>query len=304
MRLFRVAAAGRDDLAALEKRVRHRDRLIEQAARIVAQIEDVALQLVLAHLRGNVGDRLLQSFRGLLVELADAHEADVVALDARAHRSHADDVARDRDLDRLVLALAHDGQLDLGVDRAAHLLDRLVQGEPLHLLAVELHDDVVRHDAGLGGGRLVDRGDDLHEAVFHRDLDAEPAELAARLDLHVAEAFRVHVARMRIEPVEHAVDCLLDELGVIRLLDVVGAHPLEHVAEQIELPVSVGGRRLGACAKEREAARLGGCERDGHTGRRANENEGSLAYHPRTFSLSEAHHGLGSTGDPSFLNSI
>ena len=35
-----------------------------------------------------------------------------------------------------------------------------------------------------------------------------------------------------------------DELGVVRLLDIVGAHPLEHVAEQVELPVGVGRRRL------------------------------------------------------------
>ena len=187
----------------------------------------------------------------------------------------------------LSCALAHDLEPDLGVDRAAHLLDRLVQREALHLLVVEMGDDVVRHDAGLGGGRLVDRGDDLHEAVFHGDFDAEAAELAARLHLHVAEALRVHVARMRIEPVEHAVDRLLDQLGVVRLLDVVGAHALEHVAEQIELPVGVGGRRLRAGAEEREA-RLGGGERDRHAGCRAEEDQGSLAYHPRTFSLSVA----------------
>ena len=47
LRLFGVAAAGRDDLALLQERVRHRDRLIEQAARIVAQVDHVALELVL-----------------------------------------------------------------------------------------------------------------------------------------------------------------------------------------------------------------------------------------------------------------
>ena len=46
-----VAAAGRDDLALLQERVRHRDRLVEQAARIVAQIEDEALELVRRDLR-------------------------------------------------------------------------------------------------------------------------------------------------------------------------------------------------------------------------------------------------------------
>ena len=135
-----------------------------------------------------IGDRLLQVLGGLLVELGDADIADIVLL-PRTHGPHADDVAGDRDFDRLVLALAHDGELDLGVHRAAHLLDRLVQGEALHLLVVELGDDVVGHDAGLGGGRVVDRRDDLDQAVFHGDFDAEPAELAAGLHLHVAEAF-------------------------------------------------------------------------------------------------------------------
>ena len=49
--LLGVAAAGRDDLAPLQERVRHRDRLIEQAARIVAQVEDEALELVGRDLR-------------------------------------------------------------------------------------------------------------------------------------------------------------------------------------------------------------------------------------------------------------
>ena len=124
-------------------------------------------------------------------------------------------------------------------------------------------DDVVRQDAGLGGGRVVDRRDDLDQAVFHRDFDAETAELAARLHLHVAEALRVHVARMRIEPGEHAVDRLLDQLGVVRLLDVVGADALEHVAEQIELPIGVGGRRLGARAERARARGWVASERDG-----------------------------------------
>ena len=38
-----LRAAGRDDLALVEEGVGHRDRLVEQAARIVAQVEDVAL---------------------------------------------------------------------------------------------------------------------------------------------------------------------------------------------------------------------------------------------------------------------
>ena len=250
-----------------------------------------------------IADRLLQAFGGLLVELGDADIADIVALGVRAHRLHPDHVAHDRHVDRLVLTLAHDGELDLGVHRAAHLLDRLIERQALHLLVVELGDDVVGHDAGLGSRRLVDRRDHLHQAVLHRDLDAEPAELAAGLHLHVAEALRIHVARMRIEPGQHAVDRRFDQLAVVGLLDVVGAHPLEHVAEQVELPVGVRGGRLCARSDQHDVW-LRRQEREPGTCDRTQENEGSFAHHPRTFSPSfVAHQGLGSMGVPSLRNS-
>ena len=190
----------------------------------------------------------------------------------RAHRTHADHFARERHVDRLVLALADHLELDLGVHGAAHLVDRLVEREALHRLVVDMADDVVRQDAGFGGGRLVDRRHDLDQAVFHRDFDAEAAELAARLDLHVAEALGVHVARMRIEAREHAVDRRFDQLGVVRLLDVVGAHALEHVAEQAELPVGVGGGRPRARTIEHDAW-LGGDQRQGYACRCTEENQ-------------------------------
>src|SRR5205823_14658230 len=112
---------------------------------------------------------------------------------------HVDDVTNDRDLNRLVGALSHDGELDFGVHRAAHLIDGLVYGEPLRRFVVELGDDVIGHDAGFGGRSIVDRRDDLDEAVLHGELDAETTELTAGLLLHVPQAVRFLVTRMRIE---------------------------------------------------------------------------------------------------------
>ena len=147
----------------------------------------------------------LEAVSGLLGELGDADVTDVVALVVAANRAHPDGLAGDRDVQRFVDAFAQDFQLDFGVDRAAHLLDGLVERQALKCLIVEVGDDVAGAEAGLGGRRVVDRRYHLEDAIFHGDLDAEPAELAVRLDLHVAEALGVHVARMWIEPIEHAV---------------------------------------------------------------------------------------------------
>src|SRR5215475_8836824 len=77
LRLLGIAAARRDNLAALEERIRHRDRLVEQAARIVADVDDVAAQLVSRNLRLQLRQRLLQALGGLLVELGKTDIADV-----------------------------------------------------------------------------------------------------------------------------------------------------------------------------------------------------------------------------------
>src|SRR5262245_50826482 len=155
-----ITAARRDDLALLQERIGDRDRLIEQSARIIAQVDDEALELATG-LRGEVGERLLQVLGGLLAELGDADKADVVPFETRAYGTHLDAGTGDGYLDRLVLTLAYDLQFDLGVLRPAHLLDRLVESEPVHWLVVEMGDDVVGHDAGLRRRGLVDRGDDL-----------------------------------------------------------------------------------------------------------------------------------------------
>src|SRR5438552_3914103 len=76
-----VAAAGRNDLAALQEGVGDGDRFLQQAAGIVSEIDDVALQLV-AELVREGADLALQAFGGLLVEGGDADIGDVVLFDA------------------------------------------------------------------------------------------------------------------------------------------------------------------------------------------------------------------------------
>ena len=169
-------------------------------------------------------DRGLEAVRRLLVELGDADIADVLVLLVPLHRFDVNFRALELDLDLLLVLAAQDRQLDRSVDRAAHFLDGLIQGQSLDALVVNAGDQIARHDAGARGRRVVDRRHDLDEAVFLRDLDAETAELAFGLGPHILEALGVEVAGMRIERGQHAVDGGLDHFLFVGLFDVIGAN--------------------------------------------------------------------------------
>src|SRR5690606_4039371 len=122
-------------------------------------------------------------------------------------------------------------------------VDRLLDIPDYYLITVQMGDEVVCLNAGFVSGRAVDRSDDLNDAILHRDLDAEAPELAARLHLHVAEVLRAEISRMGVERGQHAVDGRLDQLCVVRLLDIVLSDALEHITKQVELPVDLRVRR-------------------------------------------------------------
>jgi hypothetical protein len=252
--LVLVPASGRHDLALVEEGVGHGDCLVEQAAGVVAQVEHQTLQLV-AGLRLDLGDGLFEAGRGLLAEAGDPDVADV-AVQARAHRLDLDDRPGQGDVERLGVG-ALDGELDVGVDRPAHALHRLGQSETEHCLAVQVGDVVAGLDAGGGGRGVVEGRHHLDQPVLHGDFDAEPAELAAGLHLHLLIALRIEVARMGVELGQHTVDRILDQLLVGDLFHVVGAHPLEHIAEQVELAIGFRAA-LGRGGERREQDDGGG----------------------------------------------
>src|SRR4029077_20692521 len=91
----------------------------------------------------------------------------------------------------------------------------------------------------------------------------------------------IHVARMRIERGDHALDRAFDQLAVVGLLDIVGPDPLEHVAEQVELRVGIGAG-CGLCHRD-EMRALGAGDDKGQTRAcdRAEEKSQILAHRSR-----------------------
>src|ERR1700722_5669703 len=301
--LIRSAPAGRDDLASVDERIDDVDRLVEQPPRIVAQIEVITLEFVGRDVAVQLLHRALQAVPGLLSELSDADVADVAILDMRAHRLDVDKIADDGEILDVLLGAANDLELHRRIDRAAHFLDRLIERQPLCGCVVDGRYDVAREDARLGGWRIVDRGYALEKPVFLRYLDAKAAELALRLDLHIAKRFGVHVARMRIERGEHAVNRGLDHFRFVWLLRIVVSDVVEYVAEHIELPISVGDRSVSGGADEQQRLRRRG--RGCSSQNDSNSQVTSFTNHPRAFSMSDfAHHGPGSIAVPSLRSSI
>src|SRR3984893_15042984 len=74
--LIGIATPDRDDVAADQKRARYPTRLIQQAARIVAQVENVALDLLRWNFRRKGQDRLLEFVGHTAVELGDPNVSD------------------------------------------------------------------------------------------------------------------------------------------------------------------------------------------------------------------------------------
>ena len=112
----RRPAAGRHDLALVDEGIDDVDRLVEQAARVVAQIKDVALELVRRDFRMEFVHRRLQAVGRLLGELGDADVADVAVLDMGANRLDPNQVANEGEVLDLLLRAANDLELDGRVD--------------------------------------------------------------------------------------------------------------------------------------------------------------------------------------------
>jgi hypothetical protein len=203
----------------------------------------------------NFSSDRLQVLGGLLLELTQADVLDPGLELLRLHRLHADLLADDVEVLGLGPALAHDADGDARAGLAPHALHRV--GE-LHVLrgdAFDLHDAVAGLDARAIGGRALDGRHHGEDVVTERDLDAEAAEAAGGLDLHLAVHLGIEEGRMRIEAAERALDRVVDDVLGRDLVHVLALDDREHLGEQPQ--VLVGRRGVLALARDPAAERQG-----------------------------------------------
>ena len=216
---FLEAALRRHDDAVAEKDIADLDRRGEQSAGIAAKVEHEPLQRRLVFLLQAL-DAPVQLHAGVGLELAEAHVRIAWLEQTTAHAGDADDLALQRNVDRIELSFVHDAQRDFRADLAAQTPDRTVEIVRLHGLAVDAHDRVAGLDAGALGGRIVDRRDDAQRAFDLHDFDAEAVVAAGRVFGEIVDLLAIEVFAVRIEAGEQAADRRLHQLMVVDVLDI------------------------------------------------------------------------------------
>jgi hypothetical protein len=115
------------DESIREPHVRDLHRLVEQSARVVAQVEHEAADRRVLALLGEILEHVGEVVDGVLLERADPHVRVARLEKPPGHRLDLHHVAADRELLGRVEALAEDLDLDLAALLAAHQLHRLEQ---------------------------------------------------------------------------------------------------------------------------------------------------------------------------------
>jgi hypothetical protein len=178
-------------IAAAQEVARRGDALVQQAARIVAQIQDKPGQVLLLDRRQGLVEVTVDA----VAELGDAHvgqggarqlvPGNIVDRDPGAHNRHIARVAGGR---------GQDGQMHRGARRPQHLADHLVKRLPGGGLALHLHDHVARQQASALGRAAVIGRDNRHAAILHLDFRADTLELARAQGLLLAHLVGRHEA--------------------------------------------------------------------------------------------------------------
>ena len=255
--LGRVAAFSRDDqFAARQKFLAHVHGLIEQAARVPAQIQNHGLH----PLGAESLDGRLQVVAGFFTKLHEPHIADFVLAEWKFLLSvdvfdHVDIDHGPREL--VIVHLVRGGpksrDRNFGTRLTAQGLDRLWQPQLVRVPVVDLENPVARQNACPKARRIFHGRDDGDVTVFHSNHDAEAAERALRIALEFLVFFRFHELAVRIERVEHPFERAIDQILIGKLLAVhiVLAHALHDDRKQLQARI---GRvllgRLGGAKKQ------------------------------------------------------
>ncbi len=159
------------------------------------------------------------------------------------HAGDADDLPPHFVVDGFAVAEYRDA--DAGPGTTAHAADRVLQMIRLHRYAVDGDDLVAAAYARARRRRADNRRNDLDGTFYFRNLHADAGVAAGRADAYVAILVGIEILGVGIQVVDHAANSALEQLAVVKRLDIIPLDALHHFGEQPRvLPVQLFlGRR-------------------------------------------------------------
>ena len=244
------AAARGDDLALGDEDRRHQDGLVEQAAAVVAEVEDDRL--------GALADQAAHGLADLAVgargEAGELDVGDLLVARARHARLDHRDVhvrALEPDLARRGLA-RDDGQRHRGAGRALDARRGLLGGDAAQRATADGDDLVPGLEAASGGRRALEDRQHAQPARNLLDVHAHALERALRGLVERAVGLRVEVVREAVvERVDGRAERLVEQLLAIDLAVVVLLDDVDRLV--VELRVVVADQRVADRARQRAA---------------------------------------------------
>ena len=271
IRVGHAAARVHDHLAARQEFVGHLDRLVERAARVLADVEQQTLHPL-------PGERVQRGLQIVVRVLGEVAQLDVarrrVDHEVRGHGRDRDLVARDGERNQLIVAAAPDVDLDGRAARAAQLVLRFERRDPLGGLAFDGGDDVAAADAELEGRRSLEDDRRRDVSVNRLNGDAEAGVMTFLPLAHLRVLVRIEKARVRIQRAEHAPDRTVDEPIGIDFVHVVGFDHAERGGKRVIV------LRHGAVGRQRASSEEAAGKR-GHGDGEEHGRERTITGHAR-----------------------
>ena len=213
-----------------------------------------------------------------LVEVREPDVADVAADHERVrHRVQRDRVADHGELERLVVALAHDRDLDRRALRPAQPLDRVVDAHAARVLGLDPADHVAGADPEPVRRRALEGRHHGDVAVHRLHRDPEAVVLALLALLHRLVVALLEEVRVRVERAQELADRARDQPVARHVLDELGLHGVQHRGVEAQLLVEPPAARERALPEHAPRERRPQNQPDGYGPEPRKLHEGIIA---------------------------
>ncbi len=236
-RFGRPAFRGNDN-PLVEKQVGHLHRRIQDAARIVSQIENQPGEHVaglLLHCVGHFVDGSAQLVCRGIVELAHANVTVSRLQDFVAHTRNRYLLPRQVKRQRVVIIIAAYPDSDRRAGATAHLPDCFIQSIVTRRYTVDLDNLVTGLYPRALRRRAVYWGDHEDRAILRADLEPYTRVSAARAVTNIPVFLCVEELGVTVEPGHHAADGAVHQFRLIDRLDEIPAHAFHDLVDEPRL---------------------------------------------------------------------